>query len=268
MRTLDLLRRLRFVTVLAAAGLLAAGVGVSEADGGGHMGGGGGGGAHVGGGGHFGGGAHYGGGFGGAHFGGYGYGRGGYYGRGYGGWYGRGYGYWGGCCGWGWWGPGWFGLGLYAAWLPWYYSLYWWDGYPYYYYDNTYYVWNGDAGQYQQVNPPQGFNPSTSSSSPPPNAEAPGPANDQLFAYPKAGQSPEQQARDRDECSRWAAGQVGQQPAQTPPAGAAPPAGAPSGAAGQPSNGAAPASANAMMQHQAYLRAEAACLQARNYTVE
>ncbi len=258
MRTQDRPRSLRFVTVLVAAGLLTAGTAFAQhAGGGGHGGG-------IGASAHFGGDAHAGG-FGGAHFGGYGYGRG-YYGRAaYGGWYGRGYGYWGGCCGWGWWGPGWFGLGLYATWLPWYYSMYWWDGYPYYYYDNTYYVWNGDVGQYQQVNPPQGFNPGTSSSTPPADASAPGPANNtELFAYPKAGQSPDQQARDRDECSRWAAGQVGQPPAQAPPPGSTPAA----GAAGQPANPAAPASTNAAMQHQAYLRAEAACLQARNYTVE
>jgi hypothetical protein len=248
MRTPGWTRRLRLATVLVAAGLLAGGAGLAAAQG--HAGGGG-----HGGGAHFGGGARFGGGFGGAR-GFYGGGYRGFYGGGYrGGFYGRGY--WG-CCGWGWgwWGPGWWGLGVYAAWLPWYYSLYWWDGYPYYYYGDNYYVWNGDAGSYEQVNPPQGFHPDTSAAN---AGQGQGPMSAELFAYPKAGQTPEQQARDRDECSHWAAGQTG---AQT---GAGPGTPPPSTPPGSTASGAPPPSAVA--QHDAYLRAEAACLEARNYTV-
>ncbi|HUN74619.1 MAG TPA: hypothetical protein VMU40_08900 [Steroidobacteraceae bacterium] len=250
MRTPRLLRQLRLALVLVAAGVFAGGVGLAHAQG--HGGGGHGGGAHYGGGGHFGGG------FGGGHFGGYGGhygyrgGPGGWHGGYYGGW---GRGYWGG--GWGWWGPGWWGVGVYAAWLPWYYNLYWWDGYPYYYYGNSYYVWDGDAGEYQQVNPPQGFHPDTSA----PSAEQ-APMNSELFAYPRAGQSPAQQARDKDECSRWASGQTGAQASPGASGARGGPAGAP-----PPGSTAAAAPPNALMQHDAYLRAEAACLEGRNYTV-
>ncbi len=226
---------------------------------------------HDGGGGGGGGGFH-GGGFGGggvAHFSGRaGVGGRAYYGRGggyYGG-YGRGYwagrGYWGG---WGyggwWWGPGWWGLGLFLPVIPWYYTTYWWDGVPYYYGDNGYYVWNGDASQYEQVTPPADFNPSA----PPADVSgvngAPPPTGDtELFAYPKAGQSADQQARDKAECRKWASDQVASQGAAgSPPAGAG-------GAQSAPGAGNATAS-EAMAQHQAYLHAEAACLEGRNYSV-
>jgi len=144
-----------------------------------------------------------------------------------------------GCCGWGW------GLGgLWLATLPFYYSTLYWDGLPYYYADNSYYLWNGTAGAYESV-------------APPPNAAqggAPGamqPGNTELFAYPKNGQSPEQQARDKQECSGWAATQTGPGASSAPPPGAAAP---PMANAGPP-NG-----ANT-------LRAQAACLEGRGYSV-
>src|SRR6202030_2362834 len=111
-----------------------------------HGGGGGGGHAAVGGGGHAAGGGYRGGGYG--NRGGYGY-RGGYGHRG---------GF--GCCGYGFYGPwGWggLGLGLYFASLPLYYSTYWWDGVPYYYADDTYYLWDPTVSQYQTVSPPPGL---------------------------------------------------------------------------------------------------------------
>jgi hypothetical protein len=61
--------------------------------------------------------------------------------------------------------------------------------------------------------------------------------SEELYAYPKNGQSPEQQASDRSQCRAFASSQA---------------AGTPVGAG----------------QHQEYLRAEAACLEARGYTVE
>jgi hypothetical protein len=128
-------------------------------------------------------------------YGGYG-GYRGYYGRGYYGGYGhRGWGY-GGCCWWGW--P----TGLFLATLPLYYSTWYWNGVPYYYADNSYYVWDGPGARYEQVAPPSGL---LSNGAPSPAGAA---ATD-LFAYPKNGQSTEQQARDRQECRDWAAGQTG-----------------------------------------------------------
>jgi hypothetical protein len=49
-----------------------------------------------------------------------------------------------GCCFW----PG---YGLFLATLPFYYSTLWWNGVPYYYADDNYYVWNHSMSGYQAV---------------------------------------------------------------------------------------------------------------------
>ena len=95
------------------------------------------------------------------------------------------------------------------------------------------------AGQYEAVQPPS---PGTTPGSPPASH---GRWTD-LFAYPKGGQSREQQVRDRDECHKWAVEQSGFDPSQ-------------------------PSHENASdwaTKRDSYLRAEAACLQARNYSVK
>jgi hypothetical protein len=155
---------------------------------------------------------------------------------------GHGFGGHGGCCGWrgGFWGPwgwGWggVGLGLYFATLPYYYSTYWWGGVPYYYADNTYYRWDPAVGQYQTVAPPSDLLNRS------PGAQTAAPS--ELFVYPKNGQSQEQLGKDKFECHRWAVGQTGFDPTQ-PRGGAAP---------GNRSN---------------YLRAQAACLEGRGYSVK
>jgi hypothetical protein len=166
--------------------------------------------------------------------------------HGYGGWHGGlrgGYGYgWRGGWGWrggGYWGPwGWggLGLGLYFASLPYYYTTYWWGGVPYYYADNTYYRWNAGVSQYETVAPPSEA-----------GAAADGPANPGqntgLIAYPKNGQTEEQQGKDKFECHRWAVSQTGFDPTQA--GGGA--------AAGRRSD---------------YFRAQAACLEGRGYSVK
>jgi hypothetical protein len=172
---------------------------------------------------------------GGGYRGGYGGYRGGYYG-GYGwrgGYYG-GYGWRGGY--WGPWGLGWggLGLGLYFSALPLYYSTLYWDGVPYYYADNTYYRWNQGVSQYETVAPPNGGQ----------GQPATGGAGADLIAYPKNGQSEEQQGKDKYECHSWAAGQTGFDP--TKGSGAA-------AGGGQRSD---------------YLRAQAACLEGRGYSVK
>jgi hypothetical protein len=195
-----------------------------------------GGGGHAGG---HGGAVGHGGGYGGWH-GGYGGGwRGGYGGwrGGYGGWRGGGYGWRGGYWGpWGWGGVGLgLGLGLYFSTLPYSYSTYYWGGVPYYYADNTYYVWNSGVGQYQTVAPPpevqgqaggQGTAPSTD-----------------LIAYPKNGQSQEQVGKDKFECHKWAVAQTGFDPTQA-------------------GGGAAPDNRSN------YVRAQSACLEGRGYSVK
>jgi hypothetical protein len=170
-------------------------------------------------------------------------------GHGYGGWHG-GYGGWRGGDGYGWrggwgwrgggyWGPwGWggLGLGLYFASLPYYYTTYWWGGVPYYYADNTYYRWNAGVGQYETVAPPAeagaaGAEPAAAGQSA------------ALIAYPKNGQTEEQQGKDKFECHRWAVSQTGFDPTQ-----------AGGGAAGG--------------RRSDYTRAQAACLEGRGYSVK
>lgn len=199
------------------------------------------GGGHGGGGGHFaGGGGHFAGGHGG--YGGY---RGGDVGRGgYGGWRGGGYGWHGGYGG-GWrggyggWGWGALGLGAYFATLPLYYSTFWDGEVPYYYSGENYYQWDGTVGEYETVNPPAEIQRQAASLSP------------DLFAYPKNGQSEAQQATDKSECRSWATAQSGFDAAQSPSASTA-----------------NDASGNASAAREQYMRAQAACFEARGYSVK
>ncbi|MFZ0498070.1 MAG: hypothetical protein WAU49_03155 [Steroidobacteraceae bacterium] len=260
MKKADFATRLERMGLIAAASLLMIGSGsaaFAQRSGGFH---GGGGGFHASGGFHGSAGFHGSGGFraGGAFRGG-GFYRGGFRGgyRGY-------YGYRGGGYGWGW-GPAWgLGFGVYLATLPWYYSTFWWGGVPYYYAQNDYYVWDSDADEYEQVQPPpqvaeaaQGDQPVQSGRQQAPNGavtEAP----PQLYAYPKNGQTAQQQVMDKRECGRWASTQTGLYPA-TDAAANTPGQGTATGNVG------APATAE---QWQNYLRAESACLEAHGYTVE
>lgn len=200
-------------------------------------------------------GGYHGGGYGG-YRGGYGY-RGGWGGgRYYGGWRGY-YGGWHGGWGWGWgWGCCGVGLGWYLPILPLGYATYYWGGIPYYYVDNSYYVWDSSANSYQAVEPPSGLSttPGASAAAAPGGSTSPGstwsgsPAPGtwtDLFAYPKGGQSLEQQTRDRDECRTWATSQAGFDPSKP---------------GGDPRDAAA--------KREGYLRAEGACLEARNYSVK
>ena len=200
--------------------------------------------AGPGGGGHGGGGAHGGGG-GGAHGGGGGFhgGSRGSFGHSFGGGYRGGYhGHYGGRFGGGRGGWGGFGLGLYLPFLPWDYETLWWGGMPYYYANDGYYQWDGGVGEYQQVQPPAGPSQAAPDGISGPNDTT---ATSHLFAYPKGGQSPEQQTRDRSECRQWAQSQ-----------------------AKSDSTKALADVASVSTRHQGYLRAEAACLEGRNYSVK
>jgi hypothetical protein len=198
---------------------------------------------HAGGGGHFGGGGHaavahggYVGGHGG-YRGAYGY-RGGYgWHGGYGGY--GGYGGWHGGYGWrsgyyGGWGWGGLGLGLYFATLPLYYSTFWWDGIPYYYADDVYYRYDGRVRQYVTVAPPQEVQSQNGTQVP---------VGTEPIAYPKNGQSAEQQAKDKYECHHWAATQSGFDPTLGAVASAS------------------------QSKRSDYMRAQAACLDGRGYSV-
>ena len=219
---------------IAAAGMVLIAVGSSSfafahSGGGGH--GGGGSGGHFGGGGHF-----YGGGRGFAGHGGYGggyrSGYGGGYRGGYGGWHG-GYGWRGGYGGWGW---GGLGIGLYFSTLPLYYSTLWAEGVPYYYADGNYYQWDSNVDEYETVNPPAEVQRQAAALSP------------DLIAYPKNGQTDAQQATDKAECRTWAAAQSGFDPTQA--------------AATQATT------TGSTSKRSEYMRAQAACLDGRGYSVE
>jgi hypothetical protein len=132
--------------------------------------------------------------------------------------------------------------------LPLYYSTWWWGGVPYYYAYDNYYLWNSQAGQYQMTTPPPGL---LSTGAPAPGGQpqapgaVPGGATD-LFAYPKNGQTAEQQARDKQECRDWATTQT---------------------QSGTSSATGAIASAGPQT-NEAFLRAEGACLEGRGYSVK
>jgi len=159
---------------------------------------------------------------------GYGYGRAGFgYGRPF----------WGG----GWWHGGfwprayyWYGYPWFLPVLPAIYATYWWGGVPYYYADNLYYTWNPGYNGYVVTDPPpaqadssadgSGAPPAGYSEAAPPSAGyngAPPPAGyngaqpntgNDMYVYPKNGQSDEQMAQDKYECHKWAVAQSGFDP--------------------------------------------------------
>ena len=182
--------------------------------------------------------AHANGGGGGGHGGGFGGGHGGGFGGGHGGRGGFGHGRFG-YGGLGLYGFGLLGYGLFFDALPLYYSTYWWDGSPYYYANDNFYQWNASVGQYVTVRPPQNLQSQVATTQALENLS--------LFAYPRNGQTSEQQATDRIECQRWATGQTG---IDSSPAGST-----------------VPVAASPASRHD-YLRAESACLAGRGYSVQ
>jgi hypothetical protein len=138
--------------------------------------------------------------------------------------------------------------------LPWYYDTYWWDGAPYYYADDVYYQWNGDAAEYETVRPPAGLTD---------QVKAQAPVVSELFMYPKAGQTSEQQARDREECHRWAVDQAGFDPTKA----AVGSTGSPTRSQPPSPTTSQPPEASAAAKRADYLRADGACLVGRNYSV-
>jgi hypothetical protein len=138
------------------------------------------------------------------------------------------YGHWNG----GWWRGGFWPRVWWGANFPWFLTAipaiaatYWWDSIPYYYYNDVYYTYDPSANGYVVTTPPPAEDqagadassgqpdPNANYTNPPPgNYPAPpagGPAGGGLYAYPKNGQSDEQQSADRQECEQWANGQTG-----------------------------------------------------------
>lgn len=128
-------------------------------------------------------------------------------------------------------------VGAFVSVLPPFYTTVWFGGLPYYYANDTYYTWSGPSHAYEVVDPPTGIDAAATTQAP---------ASDQVFVYPKNGQSSEQESRDRYECHRYAVQQTGFDPTQSG-GGVAPEA-----SAGKRSD---------------YMRAQSACLDARGYSV-
>ncbi|MFH0921352.1 MAG: DUF6515 family protein [Fibrobacterota bacterium] len=124
-------------------------------------------------------------------------------------------------------------VGLFVPFLPPYFTTIWVGGVPYYYANEVYYAHRGDG--YVVVEPPQ----KEVSEAPPPS--------DQMFIYPRLGQSDQKQADDRYECHRWAKDQTGFDPTQPP--------------------GSTPETQN-IKRRADYQRAMSACLDGRGYTVK
>lgn len=127
--------------------------------------------------------------------------------------------------------------GVFVPWLPPYFTTIWWYGVPYYYANDTYYMWDAGQDRYQVVAPPAGIEQGATTQAPP---------SDRLFVYPKEGQSAAQRSKDEYDCHRWAVAQSGFDP--TLPGG---------GVAAQ----------ELASKRNGYFRADSACLQGRGYTV-
>jgi Family of unknown function (DUF6515) len=152
-----------------------------------------------------------------------------------------------------WYGPGPGGFvvigapfGMFVPVLPPYYTTVYFGGAPYYYANDAYYQWVPGQNQYEVVAPP-GDEGAAQMQPAPQVAAAATTVTDDVFIYPKNGQTDEQQSRDKYECHKWAVQQSGFDP--TLSGGGVPP--------GQ--NGSA---------HASYQRAMGACLEGRGYSVK
>jgi hypothetical protein len=126
-------------------------------------------------------------------------------------------------------------IGLFVPFLPPYYTTIWLYGIPYYYANDAYYAHRGDG--YVVIEPPI-----EEVSQTPPPAE-------QMFIYPRQGQSEQQQNDDRYACHRWAVSQTGFDPTQPPQPGGA-------------------TEAQKVEKRADYQRAWGVCLDGRGYTVK
>jgi hypothetical protein len=133
-------------------------------------------------------------------------------------------------------------VGVFVPVLPAFYTTVWFGGLPYYYANDSYYAYRGPTEGYEVVDPPNGAPAASAAAPDPPAAPAVDP-----YVYPKNGQSDDQQARDRYECHRWAAGESGYDPTVT-------------------DGGVPPQQLDAKRAD--YARAMGACLEGRGYSVK
>jgi hypothetical protein len=97
-------------------------------------------------------------------------------------------------------------IGWFIPVLPAFYTTIWFGGIPYYYANDVYYVWDPSRSGYIVTNPPADINAQ----------EAPPVMSEQLYIYPKQGQTEQQQANDRYACHEWGVKQTGYDPTQPP----------------------------------------------------
>jgi hypothetical protein len=127
-------------------------------------------------------------------------------------------------------------VGLIVPFLPPFYTTLWVGGLPYYYAGGVYYVWHPEQRAYVVTDPPPEAEVTEQPAAP-----------DELFVYPKQGQSEQQQATDRYQCHRWSADQTGFDPTQP---------------------GGKVAETQYADKRSDYQRAMKACLEARGYSVQ
>jgi hypothetical protein len=125
--------------------------------------------------------------------------------------------------------------------LPPYYTTVWVAGMPYYYANDSYYVWRESGQEYEVVDAPDEAAVSTQAPPPAPSQ------NGDVYIYPKNGQSEDVQSRDKYECHKWAQNESGFDPTQA-------------------NGGVPPEQAND--KRAAYQRAMTACLEGRGYSVK
>jgi len=127
-------------------------------------------------------------------------------------------------------------IGIVVPFLPAFYTTIWFGGIPYYYANDVYYVWDASRDGYVVTNPPPDI-----------NEQQPPLVPDELYIYPKQGQSPQQQADDRFACHQWGVKQTGYDPTQ-------------------PTSGNL-SQAEINNKREEYQRAIRACLEGRGYSV-
>jgi hypothetical protein len=98
------------------------------------------------------------------------------------------------------------------------YATYWWGGVPYYYANDVYYTYNSGYNGYVVTDPPPADESTSSgdgsydSAEPSSSDASSSEGSAEVYAYPKSGQTDEQQATDRYECHKWATAQSGFDP--------------------------------------------------------
>ena len=88
-------------------------------------------------------------------------------------------------------------LGIVVPFLPPFYTTIWVRGVPYYYANDVYYTWHPDRNGYVVTEPPEDL-----------SEEKTRPLPEELYIYPKQGQSEKKQADDRYECHSWSVSQT------------------------------------------------------------